>query len=143
MVMIMIIISTIITLADCQTSISIPFDTTITNVSPRISIPQNSEAYKVENWVAYGIYLGIVFLVILAIGVIFYFVAICFFCFRLCGLCGGCKPKVSNSCCKFMHYEQLLLLIHQLIDLRILLINNYYLFETINNNILMPDLEIG
>ncbi|EFC43787.1 predicted protein [Naegleria gruberi] len=97
MVMIMIIISTIITLADCQTSISIPFDTTITNVSPRISIPQNSEAYKVENWVAYGIYLGIVFLVILAIGVIFYFVAICFFCFRLCGLCGGCKPKKKGS----------------------------------------------
>nr|CAG4710509.1 unnamed protein product [Naegleria fowleri] len=65
--------------------------------SPRTSMPSNQDATDPGKWIEYGIYLIIIFVVILVLGLIGYVIVIGFFCCRLCGCCGGCKPKKKGA----------------------------------------------
>ncbi|KAG2388814.1 hypothetical protein C9374_000253 [Naegleria lovaniensis] len=60
-------------------------------------MPSNQDATDPGKWIEYGIYLIIIFVVILVLGLIGYVVGIGFFCGRLCGCCGGCKPKKKGA----------------------------------------------
>ncbi|KAL9657434.1 hypothetical protein ABK040_016703 [Willaertia magna] len=52
-----------------------------------------NDVFDGARWVEYGIYLAIIFAVILILGLISYCVGCWFCCLRCCGFCGGCTTK--------------------------------------------------
>ena len=92
MMLLLLCLAAVLSSVSAQTN---PFITTGSINGVRTSMPTNADAYHVYYWAEYGIYLIVVFAIIIVIGFLSYLVTTFFLCFRLCGLCGGCKPKVS------------------------------------------------